>query len=105
MRKCSSTILYAACTFRPYKSTPVLKLFRTLTGKMTSGLSLRMVFSLLFHDTLLRAAVKSIRACKLSEQFCVTALAVCGEIAVTGEIVPTIVFGFKIIARSDGLPT
>ena len=53
MRKCSSTILYAACTFRPYKSTPVLKLFRTLTGKMTRGLSLRMVFSLLFQDTLL----------------------------------------------------
>ena len=53
MRKCSSTILYAACTFRPYKSTPVLKLFRTFTGKMTSELSLRMVFSLLFQDTLL----------------------------------------------------
>ena len=53
MRKCSSTILYAACTFRPYKSTPVLKLFRTFTGKMTRGLSLRMVFSLLFQDTLL----------------------------------------------------
>ena len=52
MRKCSSTILYAACTFRPYKSTPVLKLFRTFTGKMTRGLSLRMVFSLLFQDTL-----------------------------------------------------
>ena len=33
------------------------------------------------------------------------ALAVCGEIAVTGDIVPTIVFGFSIIARSDGLPT
>ena len=55
MRKCSSTILYAACTFRPYKSTPVLKLFRTFTGKMTRGLSLRMVFSLLFQDTLLVA--------------------------------------------------
>ena len=53
MRKCSSTILYAACTFQPYKSTPVLKLFRTFTGKMTRGLSLRMVFSLLFEDTLL----------------------------------------------------
>ena len=53
MRKCSSTILYAACTFRPYKSTPVLKLFRTFTGRMTRGLSLRMVFSLLFQDTLL----------------------------------------------------
>ena len=53
MRKCSSTILSAACTFRPYKSTPVLKLFRTFTGKMTRGLSLRMVFSLLFQDTLL----------------------------------------------------
>ena len=52
MRKCSSTILYAACTFRPYKSTPVLKLFRTFTGRMTKGLSLRMVFSLLFQDTL-----------------------------------------------------
>ena len=52
MRKCSSTILYAACTFRPYKSTPVLKLFRTFTGRMTRGLSLRMVFSLLFQDTL-----------------------------------------------------
>ena len=56
MRKCSSTILYAACTFRPYKSTPVLKLFRTFTGRMTRGLSLRMVFSLLFQDTLLFAA-------------------------------------------------
>ena len=53
MRKCSSTILYAACTFRPYKSTPVLKLFRTFTGRMIRGLSLRMVFSLLFQDTLL----------------------------------------------------
>ena len=52
MHKCSSTILYAACTFRPYKSTPVLKLFRTFTGRMTKGLSLRMVFSLLFQDTL-----------------------------------------------------
>ena len=52
MRKCSSTILYAVCTFRPYKSTPVLKLFRTFTGRMTKGLSLRMVFSLLFQDTL-----------------------------------------------------
>ena len=52
MRKCSSTILYAACTFRPYKSTPVLKLFRTFTGKRTRGLSLRTVFSLLFQDTL-----------------------------------------------------
>ena len=29
------------------------KLFRTFTGKMTRGLSLRMVFSLLFQDTLL----------------------------------------------------
>ena len=55
MRKCSSTILYAACTFRPYKSTPVLKLFRTFTGKRTKGLSLRIVFSLLFQDTLLKA--------------------------------------------------
>ena len=54
MRKCSSTILYAACTFRPYKSIPVLKLFRTFTGKMTRGLSLRMVFSLLFQDTLFK---------------------------------------------------
>ena len=52
MRKCSN-ILYAACTFRPYKSTPVLKLFRSFTGRMTRGLSLRMVFSLLLQDTLL----------------------------------------------------
>ena len=29
------------------------KLFRAFTGKMTRGLSLRMVFSLLFQDTLL----------------------------------------------------
>ena len=57
MRKCSSTILYAACTFRPYKSTPVLKLFRTFTGEMTKGLSLRIVFSLLFQDTLLSAVI------------------------------------------------
>ena len=56
MRKCSSSISYAACTFRPYKSTPVLKLFRTFTGRMTRGLSLRMVFSLLFQDTLLIGA-------------------------------------------------
>ena len=55
MRKCSSTILYAACTFRPYKSTPVLKLFRTFPGRMTRGLSLRMVFSLLLQDTLFQA--------------------------------------------------
>ena len=53
MHKCSSTILYAAFTFRPYKSTPVLKLFRTFTGKMTRGLSLQMVFSPLFVETLL----------------------------------------------------
>ena len=52
MHKCSSTILYAACTFRPYKSTPVLKLFRTFTGKMTRGLSLQMVFSPLFVEIL-----------------------------------------------------
>ena len=52
MHKCSSTILYAACTFRPYKSTPVLKLFRTFTGKTTRGLSLQMVFSPLFVETL-----------------------------------------------------
>ena len=52
MCKCSSTILYAACTFRPYKSTPVLKLFRTFTGKMKKGLSLRIVFCLFFQDTL-----------------------------------------------------
>ena len=32
------------------------------------------------------------------------ALAVRGEIAVTGDMVPTIVFGFGIIDRSDGLP-
>ena len=60
MRKCSSTILYAACTFRPYKSTPVLKLFRTFTERMTKGLSLRMVFSLLFQDTLLIIFISSI---------------------------------------------
>ena len=53
MHRCSSTILYAACTFRPYKSTSVLKLSRTFTGKMTRGLSLQMVFSLLFLETLL----------------------------------------------------
>ena len=53
MHKCSSTILYAACTFRTYKSTTVLKLFRTFTGKMTRGLSLQMVFSLFFVETLL----------------------------------------------------
>ena len=53
MHTCSSTILYAACTFRPYKSTPVLKLFRTFTGKMTRELSLQMVFSPLFLETLL----------------------------------------------------
>ena len=53
MRFVVSTILYAACTFRPYKSTPVVKLLRIFTGKMTRGLSLRMVFSLLFQDTLL----------------------------------------------------
>ena len=59
MRKCSSTILYAACTFRPYKSTPVVKLFRTFTGRMTRGLSLRMVFSLLFQDTLFSAELRN----------------------------------------------
>ena len=63
MRKCSSTILYAACTFRPYKSTPVLKLFRTFTGRMTKGLSLRMVFSLLFfQDTLFPACARESKA-------------------------------------------
>ena len=45
MHKCSSAILYAACTFRPYKSIPVLKLFRTFTGKMARVLSLQMVES------------------------------------------------------------
>ena len=44
-----------------------------------------------------RAAVKSIRACELSEWLCVMALAVRGEIAVTGDMVPTIVFGFSIV--------
>ena len=53
MHKCFSIILYAACTFRPYKSTPVLKPFRTFTGKMTRRLSLQMVFSPLFVETLL----------------------------------------------------
>ena len=53
MHKCSSTILYVACTFRPYKSTPVLKLFPTFTGKFDKGLSLQMVFSPLFVETLL----------------------------------------------------
>ena len=53
MHKCSSTILYAACTLRPFKSTPVLTLFRTFTGKMPRGLSLQMVFSPLFVETLL----------------------------------------------------
>ena len=57
MHKCSSTILYAVCTFQPYKSTPVLKLFRTFTGKITRGLSLQMVFSPLFVETLLNDAV------------------------------------------------
>ena len=33
------------------------KLFRTFTGKMTRGLSLRMVSSLLFQDTLLNGAL------------------------------------------------
>ena len=61
MRKCSSTILYAACTFRPYKSTPVLKPFRTFTERMTRGLSLRMVFSLLFQDTLFRVDLDKAR--------------------------------------------
>ena len=61
MHKCSSTILYAVCTFRPYKSTPVLKLFRTFTGKMTRGLSLQMVFSPLFVETLFKAGTKGDR--------------------------------------------
>ena len=52
MHTCSSTILYAACTFRPNKSTPVLKLFRTFLEKMKRGLSLQMVFSPLFVETL-----------------------------------------------------
>ena len=52
MHKCSSTILYTACTFRPYKSTLVLKLFRTFTGKMTRGFTLQMVFSPFFVETL-----------------------------------------------------
>ena len=60
MHRCSSTILYAACTFRPYKSTSVLKLFRTFTGKMTRGLSLQiMVFSPLFVEALFEADLKS----------------------------------------------
>ena len=53
MYKYSPTILYAECTLRPYKSTPVLKLFHTFTGKMTRGLSLQMAFSPLFLETLL----------------------------------------------------
>ena len=52
MHKCCSTILYAACTFRPYKSTSVMKLFRTFTGKMTRGLSLQMAFRTAFQLTL-----------------------------------------------------
>ena len=60
MHRCSSIILYAACTFRLYKSTPVLKLFRTFTEKMTRGLSLQiMVFSPLFVETLFEADLKS----------------------------------------------
>ena len=42
-----------ACTFRPYNSTRVLKLFRTFTGKMTRRLSLLLVFNLLFEETVL----------------------------------------------------
>ena len=48
--------------------------------------------------------MKSIRACELFEQLCVMALAVRGEIAVTGDMVPTIVFGFSIIDQWDGFP-
>ena len=40
-----------ACTFRPYNSSRVLKLFRTFTGKMTRRLSLLLVFNLLFEKT------------------------------------------------------
>ena len=52
-----------------------------------------------------RAAVKSFRACELSEWLCMIALAVRDEIAVTGDMVPTIVFGLSVIDRSEGLPT
>ena len=56
MRDCE--LAQTFCFWKPY-STRVrcrkyfpLKLFRTFTGKMTRGLSLRMIFSLLFVDTL-----------------------------------------------------
>ena len=40
------------CTRVRWRKYFLFKLFRTFTGKMTRGLSLRMVFSLLFQDTL-----------------------------------------------------
>ena len=52
-----------------------------------------------------RAGVKSIQACKLSELLCMIALAVRGEIAVTGDMMPTTVFGLSIMVRSKGFPT
>ena len=48
--------------------------------------------------------MKSIRAYELSEWLCMMEIAVRGEIAVTGDMVPTIVFGFSTIDRSEGLP-
>ena len=51
-----------------------------------------------------RAAVKSIRACEHSEWSCVMALAVRGGIAVTGNMVATIVFGLNVMDRWEGLP-
>ena len=74
MLKCSSTILNAACTFRPYKSTPVLKLFCIFTGKITRGLSLRMVFSLLFQDTLLSGLARAFGDHKKTVFSCVKCL-------------------------------
>ena len=87
MRFVVSTILYAACTFRPYKSTPVLKLFRTFTGKMTRGLSLRMVFSLLFQDTLfngvrvIRHYIRTILLCP-SLDVCATPCGPCHSVMI-----------------------
>ena len=52
MHKCSSTFLYHR-SLSDRTSTRVLKLFRTFTEKMTSRLSLFLVFNLLFEETVL----------------------------------------------------
>ena len=52
------------------------------------------------------ATAKSIRACEISKGLVATALTTMfSGITVAGDMVPTIVFDWIVMLRSDGLPT